>query len=77
MESTRVNNNVTSVFNLATSAQETEITKDTFMEEVESYTIFKIGKFIDIYWYPVVISIGVVGNTLSFLVMVKSSNRKM
>ena len=77
MESTRVNNNVTSVFNLATSAQETEITKDTFMEEIESYTIFKIGKFIDIYWYPVVISVGVVGNTLSFLVMIKLSNRKM
>ena len=52
-------------------------TKDTFMEEVESYTIFKVANFISIYWFPVLIPIGLVGNTLSFIVMIKSNNRKM
>ena len=52
-------------------------TKDTFMEEVESYTIFKIADFINIYWFPVLIPIGLVGNTLSFIVMIKPNNRKM
>ena len=52
-------------------------TEDTFMEQVEAYTIYKIADFINIYWYPVLIPIGVVGNTLSFLVMVKPNNRKM
>ena len=47
------------------------------MEEVESYIIFKIGTFINIYYYPVFIPVGLVGNTLSFLVMIKRNNRKM
>ena len=54
-----------------------ERTKDTFMEEVESYTIFKIANLITIYWLPVLIPIGLVGNILSFLVMTKPNNRKM
>ena len=52
-------------------------TKDTFMEEVEAYTIFKIANFISIYWLPVLVPIGLVGNTLSFLVMMKPNNRKI
>ena len=75
--STTVNNNATLVLNLPTTAQETETAKDTFMKEVESYSIFTIGKFIDIYCYPFVISIGLVGSTLSFLFMMKPNNRKM
>ena len=47
------------------------------MEEVESYIIFKIGTFINIYYYPVFIPVGLVGNTLSFVVMIKRNNRKM
>ena len=45
------------------------------MKEVESYAIFKIAAFINSYWFPVLIPIGFVGNTLSFLVMIKQSNK--
>ena len=78
MESTSINNNVTSLVNLVTTGwEETKTTKDTFMEEVEAYTTFKIANFINKYWYPVLVPIGLVGNTLSFLVMIKPNNRKM
>ena len=78
MESTRVNSHTTSLLNLVTTGwEETKTTKDTFMEEVEAYTIFKIANFINIYWFRVLIPIGLVGNTLSFLVMIKPNNRKM
>ena len=61
-----------------TEWDESEATaKDTFFEEVESYSIFKIANLIMIYWLPVLIPIGLVGNTLSFLVMIKPNNRKM
>ena len=47
MESTKVN--VTLVLNLVTTGlEEIETTKDTFVEEVQSYIIFKIGNFIHI-----------------------------
>ena len=29
------------------------------------------------YWFPILVPIGLVGNTLSFLIMIKPSNRKM
>ena len=79
MESTSINNNVTSLLNLVTTGWEAseETTKDTFMEEVEAYTIFKIANFISIYWFPVLVPLGLVGNTLSFLVMIKPNNKKM
>ena len=78
MESTILNNNATSLLNLATKGlEEEETTKDTFMEEVESCIIFKIGTFINIYYYLVFIPVGLVGNTLSFLIMIKQNNRKM
>ena len=71
--------NITSAFNLATTElrEEEATTKDTFMEEVESYIIFKIANFISTYWFPVLVPVGLVGNTLSLLVMTKSNNRKM
>ena len=37
----------------------------------------KITYFVTMYWFPVLVPIGLVGNTLSFLVMIKPSNRKM
>ena len=79
MESTRLNNGITPFFNTVSAGKEnTEITtKDTFMEQVESYTTFKIASFIDTYWFPVLLPIGFLGNTLSFLVMTKPNNRKM
>ena len=78
MESIKVyNNNVTSLL-VTTGLEDIETTtKDTFMEEVETYIIFKIADFINIYWFPVLIPIGLVGNTLSFIVMIKPNNRKM
>ena len=78
MEYSRINNNVTSSMDIFTTGwEESETTKNTFMEQVETYTIFKVGTFINIYWYPVLIPVGLVGNTLSFIVMVKPNNRKM
>ena len=41
-------------------------TIDIFMKQVETYTTFKIASFIDKYWFPVLIPIGVLGNILSF-----------
>ena len=76
MESTSINN--TSFLCLVTTGlEETQTTIDTFMEKVEAYTIFKIANFISIYWLPVLVPIGLVGNTLSFLVMIRPNNKKM
>ena len=61
-----------------TGWEESEVTiKDTFIEQVESYTIFKVANFISVYWFPILIPVGMVGNILSFLVMTKLNNRKM
>ena len=76
MESKSINS--TSFLSLVTTGlEETQTTKDTFTEEVEAYTTFKIANFISIYWLPVLVPIGLVGNTLSFLVMIKPNNKKM
>ena len=58
---------------------EDAVTKDapTFMEQVETYTAYKIASYINQYWFPALIPIGIVGNTLSFLVMIKPNNRKV
>ena len=48
-----------------------------FKEDVESYMSFKIASYIDLYWLPILVPIGLTGNTLSFLVMMKPNNRKM
>ena len=53
------------------------VTHDAFMEEVETYITFKIATFVANYWFPFLVPIGLVGNTLSFLVMIKPNNRKM
>ena len=52
-------------------------TADTFMEEVEMLMIYRVAKYISIYWLPILIPIGLLGNTLCFLVMMKPNNRKM
>ena len=78
MESTHYNDNVTSDINLATTGWDAvEATEDTFMEEVKTYTEFKVANFINMYWYPILVPIGLVGNSLSFAVMMKPNNRKM
>ena len=79
MESTKSNYIITSVHNFNSTEWEwTEKTaQDTFMEEIKSYTSFKIAHFIIMYWFPFFIPIGLVGNILSFFVMIKPNNRKM
>ena len=49
----------------------------TFMEEVQTYMTFKIATYINYYWFPILVPIGLVGNTLSFLIMAKPNNRQM
>ena len=51
--------------------------KDAFMKKVWTFLTFRIASFIATYCLPILIPIGIVGNTLSFLVMVKPNNRKM
>ena len=71
-------NNETNVATVDTSGWGEERTnQDVFMEQVESYTIFKIANVINTYWYPILVPIGLIGNSLSFAVMVKPNNRKM
>ena len=79
MDSTRFETEVTSTaYIISAGTGDTEMTTiDTFMQQVESYTTFKIASFIDTYWFFVLVPVGLVGNTLSFLVMVKPNNRKM
>ena len=52
-------------------------TKDSFMDKAEALLTFKVGIFIATYWTPIWVPIGLVGNILSFLVMVKPTNRKL
>ena len=72
-------NNVTSIAYWATTESEgaEATTKDTFMEEVNTYTEFKIATYIATYWFPILVPVGVIGNTLSFIVMIQPNNRKM
>ena len=49
----------------------------SFMEEVETYMMYVVASFIDMYWFPVLIPIGLVGNTLSFFVMIKPKIKKV
>ena len=56
------------------STAETE-TEDTFLEEAETYMTYKMAKYIAMYYFPA--HLGLVGNTLSFLVMIKPNNWKM
>ena len=51
--------------------------KDIFMEEVEMVMTYKIATTITKYWFPILVPIGLVGNTLSLLVMIKLNNRKL
>ena len=80
MEFINFEENITSVINLMSLGLETiEVTEEgsSFMEEVKMYTEFKIAIFINIYWYPILVPIGLIGNCLSFAVMMRPHNRKM
>ena len=77
MESNSFSNNVTSINFVSTALEESETTINIFMEEVKTYTTFKIATFIATYWFPVLVPVGVMGDILSFIVMIKPNNRKM
>ena len=74
-----MDNPTTNVTSLGNKGMAGNITEDltTFMEEVEEYMAFKVALQINYYWYPILAPIGLVGNTLSFLVMIKPINRKI
>ena len=62
-------------FDTTTVAETTR--QNTFMEEVQTYMAYKIAKYINTFWFPILVPIGFVGNILSFLVMIKPNNRKI
>ena len=51
--------------------------QDTFLQEARTYMAYKIVIYVDNYWFPVLIPLGLVGNTLSFLVMIRPYNRRI
>ena len=63
--------------NETTTPTTTPRATSTFMEEVQTYLTYKIASYINLYWFPILVPIGLVGNTLSFLVMIKPNNRKV
>ena len=65
------------MFSNRTVAPQTGTTVDIFLKQAEAYTTFKVATFLTTYWFPVLVPIGLVGNTLSFLVMIKPINRKL
>ena len=69
--------NITSEPNVTGNSTAETNTKDTLLQEAGTYMTYKVAKYIDNYWFPVLIPLGLVGNTLSFLVMIKPSNRKV
>ena len=67
----------TSLFsNLTFENNETQ-DSSTFKEEVETYMTYKVASLINRYWVPIVIPIGLIGNSFSFLIVMKPKNRKM
>ena len=78
MEPLHFNNTTMSEINLAvTGWEEVQMTEDTFIEEVKTYITFRIANLINLYWFPILVPLGLVGNTLSFTVMIQPKNRKV
>ena len=71
---TTSNYSSTSLINIS---MDDNVTDDSFMEQVESYMTYKIAYYINQCWFPILAPIGLVGNTLSFMVMIQPHNRKM
>ena len=57
--------------NLTTEAE----TADNFLQDAQTYMTYKILIYLDRYWYPILIPLEYLGNTLSFLVMIRPNNR--
>ena len=50
---------------------------DTFMEKVGRFMVLKVATYITKCWFPILTPVGLIGNVLSFLVMIKPNNRKI
>ena len=50
---------------------------DVLQEKASTLLAYKAGQGIHTYWLPIVIPAGLIGNTLSFLVMMRPHNRKI
>ena len=72
-----MNMEITSQPNVAGNSTTETNTQDTFLEETQTYLTYKVAKYIATYWFPVLIPLGLVGNTLSFLVMIIPNNRRI
>ena len=59
------------------NSTEQSVTPDLFLQEAETYRTYKVAKFIDNYYFPVLIPLRLLGNTLSFLVVIRPNNRKV
>ena len=66
-----------SSLNLTTRMETITAMEDSFIGKVETVNTYKIATSLNMYWFTVLIPLGLVGNTLSFLVMMKPNNRKM
>ena len=60
-----------------TMADNSTAATNSLLQEAETYTTYKVAKYIAKYWFPVLIPLGLVGNTLSFLVMIRPNNRRI
>ena len=78
MEGSNENSTDLSSMNVGNTTEMIEsTTRDDFDKELETLLIYKIAMFLAYYYIPILVPIGLIGNTLSFLVMMKPSNRKM
>ena len=41
-------------------------TQDTFLQEAQTFLIYKVAKLLDNYWFPVLTPLGLAGNTSLF-----------
>lgn len=60
-----------------TSTVEPETSTRALEELASDYLTYQIGVYIHIYWIPIMIPIGLVGNTLAFFVMLQKHNRRV
>ena len=45
--------------------------------EAQKYLIYQIGWYIHLIWLPIIVPVGMIGNILSFLVMIRKENRRI
>ena len=68
---------ITSQPNVAGNSTTGINTQDTFLEEAGTYMTYKLAKYIATYWFPILIPLGLIDNSLSFLVMIRPNNRRI